>query len=62
VSINSHGWIADDSQQAADESYPSFAEVMNRIGRERGFPSSPARASRPIAVRADRSSSAARSR
>jgi alkanesulfonate monooxygenase SsuD/methylene tetrahydromethanopterin reductase-like flavin-dependent oxidoreductase (luciferase family) len=38
VSINSHGWIADDSQQAADESYPSFAEVMNRIGRERGFP------------------------
>jgi probable LLM family oxidoreductase len=38
VSINSHGWIADDSQQAADESFPSFAEVMNRIGRERGFP------------------------
>ena len=38
VSINSHGWIADDSQQAADESYPSFAETMNRIGRERGFP------------------------
>ena len=38
VSINSHGWIADDSQRAADESFPSFAEVMNRIGRERGFP------------------------
>ena len=38
VSINSHGYIAEDSQQAADEAYPSFAEVMSRIGRERGWP------------------------
>ncbi len=38
VSINSHGHIADTSQQAADESYPYFAETMNRIGRERGWP------------------------
>ncbi len=38
VSINSHGHIADTSQQAADESYPYFADTMNRIGRERGWP------------------------
>ncbi|MFK7848115.1 MAG: LLM class flavin-dependent oxidoreductase [Rhodothermales bacterium] len=38
VSINSHGHIADSSQQAADESYPYFAETMNRIGKERGWP------------------------
>ncbi len=38
VSINSHGYIADNSKQAADESYPPFAEAMNRIGRERGWP------------------------
>ncbi|MFN2181703.1 MAG: LLM class flavin-dependent oxidoreductase [Candidatus Promineifilaceae bacterium] len=37
VSINSHGFIADDSQQAGDESFPSFAQVMNKIGRERGW-------------------------
>jgi len=38
VSINSHVWIADDSRQAADEFWPSYAEVMSRIGRERGWP------------------------
>ena len=38
VGINSHGWIAKDSQQAADEAFPPFAEVMTRIGRERGWP------------------------
>jgi probable LLM family oxidoreductase len=38
ISINSHGWIADDSRQAADESYPAAAQTMNRIGRERGWP------------------------
>jgi probable LLM family oxidoreductase len=38
VSINSHGYIADNSQQAADEAYPAYAEVMTRIGRERGWP------------------------
>jgi probable LLM family oxidoreductase len=38
VSINSHGWIANDSQQAADEAFPPFADVMTRIGRERGWP------------------------
>ncbi|HEY7233085.1 MAG TPA: LLM class flavin-dependent oxidoreductase [Gemmatimonadaceae bacterium] len=38
VSINSHVWIADDSRRAAEEFYPSYAEVMSRIGRERGWP------------------------
>jgi probable LLM family oxidoreductase len=38
LSINSHGFIADDSQQAADEYFPSFQVMMNKIGRERGWP------------------------
>lgn len=38
VGINSHVYVAEDSQQAADEFYPSYSEVMNRIGRERGWP------------------------
>jgi probable LLM family oxidoreductase len=38
VSINSHGYVADTNAQAADEWYPSYAEVMTRIGRERGWP------------------------
>lgn len=38
LSINAHGFIADDSQQAADLYFPSFAVMMNRIGRERGWP------------------------
>ena len=38
VSINSHGFIADDPDQAAEIAYPPFAETMTRIGRERGWP------------------------
>ena len=38
LSINSHGFIADTSQQAADEAYPPYAATMGRIGRERGWP------------------------
>ena len=38
VSINSHVFIADDSQEAADVFFPAYAEVMTRIGRERGWP------------------------
>jgi probable LLM family oxidoreductase len=38
LSINSHTYIADDPQQAADEFYPPYAEVMTRIGKERGWP------------------------
>ena len=38
VGINSHGYIADDARQAADEFYPPYADTMTRIGRERGWP------------------------
>lgn len=38
VSINSHGYLAADSRQAADEFYPAYADTMSRIGRERGWP------------------------
>ncbi len=38
VSINSHAFIADTSQRAADQFFPSYAETMTRIGRERGWP------------------------
>jgi probable LLM family oxidoreductase len=37
VSINSIGYIADSSQQAGDEFFPSYAAMMNVIGRERGW-------------------------
>jgi alkanesulfonate monooxygenase SsuD/methylene tetrahydromethanopterin reductase-like flavin-dependent oxidoreductase (luciferase family) len=37
VSINSHTYVADTSQQASDEYYPTYAAMMNRIGRERGW-------------------------
>ena len=38
LSINSHGYIAETSQRALDESYPAVSAQMNRIGRERGWP------------------------
>lgn len=38
VGINSHGYIADTSERAAQEAFPPFAEAMTRIGRERGWP------------------------
>ena len=38
LSVNSHGHIADTARQAVDEAYPPFAQVMNKIGRERGWP------------------------
>jgi alkanesulfonate monooxygenase SsuD/methylene tetrahydromethanopterin reductase-like flavin-dependent oxidoreductase (luciferase family) len=37
LSINSHGYIGDTSQQALDESFPYAASMMNKIGRERGW-------------------------
>lgn len=36
-SINSHGFVADTSQAAADAAFPPFSTMMNRIGRERGW-------------------------
>jgi probable LLM family oxidoreductase len=38
LSINSHGFIADSSTEAANESFPPYMDVMGRIGRERGWP------------------------
>lgn len=38
LSINSHAYIAETSQAARDELFPPYNEVMNRIGRERGWP------------------------
>jgi probable LLM family oxidoreductase len=37
VSINSHTYVADTTQQAADEFFPSYSGMMNRIGLERGW-------------------------
>lgn len=37
VSINSHAFVASTSQEAGDVFYASYANVMNRIGRERGW-------------------------
>lgn len=37
IGINSHVYVADDSQHAADEFYPSYAAMMNKIGKERGW-------------------------
>jgi probable LLM family oxidoreductase len=37
LSINSHGYIADTTRQALDESWPYASQMMNRIGRERGW-------------------------
>lgn len=39
IGINNHVYISEDSQKAADEFYPYYAEVMTRIGKERGWPS-----------------------
>lgn len=38
LSINSHGFIADESQEARDVAFPAFAQVMDKIGKERGWP------------------------
>jgi probable LLM family oxidoreductase len=38
VGINSHGYLADTSAQAAEEYFPPYAAAMTRIGRERGWP------------------------
>ncbi len=38
LAVHSHGYVADDSQQAANEFFPSYAYVMSNLGRERGWP------------------------
>jgi probable LLM family oxidoreductase len=37
LSVHGHGYIADTTDQAAEEFYPSYAAAMTRIGRERGW-------------------------
>src|SRR3954465_8984348 len=37
VSINSHTYVADTDEQAAEEFFPAYSGMMNRIGRERGW-------------------------
>ena len=37
LSVNSHGFIADDAQDAVDSYYPAATAMMNKIGRERGW-------------------------
>ena len=38
ISINSHVFVGEDSQQAVSDFYPSYAQVMTQLGRERGWP------------------------
>ncbi len=38
LGINSHGFIADTSQQAADDYFPALKQMMDKIGNERGWP------------------------
>jgi probable LLM family oxidoreductase len=40
VSINSHAFVGEASEAAANAFYPSYAAAMTRIGRERGWPPS----------------------
>ncbi|NNF88303.1 MAG: LLM class flavin-dependent oxidoreductase, partial [Acidimicrobiia bacterium] len=37
LSVHGHGYIADSTEQAAEEFYPSYVAAMSRIGRERGW-------------------------
>ena len=37
VAINSHGFIAENSQDAVDVFYPPYVAAMTKIGRERGW-------------------------
>ncbi|MBA3842502.1 MAG: LLM class flavin-dependent oxidoreductase [Actinobacteria bacterium] len=38
LSINSHAFVAETAEEARDTFFPSYAAMMNRIGRERGWP------------------------
>lgn len=38
VGINSHMYIADTEERARDEFFGPYSQMMNRIGRERGWP------------------------
>ena len=38
LGVNNHVYIGEDSQKAGDEFYPYYATMMNRVGRDRGWP------------------------
>ncbi|HTE23796.1 LLM class flavin-dependent oxidoreductase [Flavitalea sp.] len=38
VGMHSLGYVANTTQQALDEFYPGYAETMNKVGKERGWP------------------------
>src|SRR5690606_36320376 len=38
LGINNHVYIGEDSQKAGDEFYPYYAAMMNRVGKDRGWP------------------------
>ena len=54
LAINSHGFIAENSQDAAKTFYPPYAQIMTKIGRERGW--SPMTREQYEALRAPRGS------
>lgn len=38
LAVHGLGYVADDTEDAIEAIYPSFSEMMTRIGRERGWP------------------------
>jgi probable LLM family oxidoreductase len=38
LGLNMHGYVAETSEKARDAFFPGYAEVMTRIGHERGWP------------------------
>lgn len=38
LGVNNHMYIGEDSQKAGDDFYPYYAAMMNRVGRDRGWP------------------------
>lgn len=38
VGVNNHVFVAEDSQKAGDDFFPYYAAMMNRVGRDRGWP------------------------
>jgi alkanesulfonate monooxygenase SsuD/methylene tetrahydromethanopterin reductase-like flavin-dependent oxidoreductase (luciferase family) len=38
LGINTHVFVSETSQKSGDEYYPTYAAMMNRIGKERGWP------------------------
>ncbi|HXS58088.1 MAG TPA: LLM class flavin-dependent oxidoreductase [Hanamia sp.] len=36
--VNNHVYVGEDSQKAGDDFYPYYSKMMNRVGRDRGWP------------------------